>query len=805
MPDIHEKRPTGAAELAAGATVRGAWSGAGRAPRFHLVRYFALTGLAAFLIVAAALSYFERQEGKFFARVQQDQLQFFRQVQENFARQQDEAAGGALLRMREADSVNLTRLFANTLWRKDFAPFVAKAQRIAIDHCRAIPDVKDAGGKPVQPDEKKACFAGIGKQIMAFPEFLALNTKVFDTMKRSTVFKIKVFDPRGITVYSSEHAQIGEDKSTNAGWQSAMGGKPASELSHRDQFSAFEQVVENRDLISSYLPVFGPQSEAIVGVFEIYSDVTPLLDQIKSASHQIRKLGAEHQESAERAAATNQSKVDKNSNLLLAIVIGLLALLYCSLFLIVRNGQRIIDKHAMEHKEVEEAQREAAEQLHSFVEQSIAGIYIMQDGKFAYVNPRFAEILGYGSADELIGRDTMNLDAEKDSAIVAENIRRRLEGEVQSGSYSFTHLRKDGTTVEVGVHGTRSSYRGRPAIMGLMQDITERKLAEEALRESEQRFRAMIEQSISGFYLIQDGKFAYVNSRFAEIFGYASPAEIVGRNPSELVAARDRAVVAENIRRRIAGDVKSLNYSFTGLRKNGTEVEVGVHGSLAIYEGHPAIIGLLQDISDRKRAEEEARRYVAGLEQAMQSTINVVATIGELRDPYTHGHERRVGEIAAAIATEMGLKNNQVNGIRIAGYMHDVGKIAVPAEILAKPAKLTKAEFDLVKDHAQQSYDILKTVPFPWPVAEAAWQHHERMDGSGYPRGLKGEEIIIEARILAVADTVEAMSSHRPYRPGLGIDKALAEIERNRGKLYCPQVVDACLRLFREKGFKLPA
>jgi len=189
----------------------------------------------------------------------------------------------------------------------------------------------------------------------------------------------------------------------------------------------------------------------------------------------------------------------------------------------------------------------------------------------------------------------------------------------------------------------------------------------------------------------------------------------------------------------------------------------------------------------------------------MQSTINVVATIGELRDPYTHGHERRVGEIAAAIATEMGLQDNQVEGIRVAGYLHDVGKIAVPAEILAKPTKLTKAEFNLVKDHAQQSYDILKTVPFPWPVAEAAWEHHERFDGSGYPRGLKGEEILPEARILAVADTIEAMASHRPYRPGLGIDRALAEIEKNRGKLYCPRVVDACLRLFREKGYRLSA
>ena len=188
----------------------------------------------------------------------------------------------------------------------------------------------------------------------------------------------------------------------------------------------------------------------------------------------------------------------------------------------------------------------------------------------------------------------------------------------------------------------------------------------------------------------------------------------------------------------------------------------------------------------------------------MHSTIEVVSTIGELRDPYTHGHEHRVGDIAVAIATEMGLPEDRIEGICVAGYLHDVGKIAVPAEILSKPSKLSKVEFDLVKQHAQQSYEILKNVEFPWPVAEAAWQHHERLDGSGYPRGLKGDAIILEARILAVADTLEAMASHRPYRPGLGIDKALAEIERGRGTAYDPLVVDACLRLFSEKNFKLP-
>ena len=326
----------------------------------------------------------------------------------------------------------------------------------------------------------------------------------------------------------------------------------------------------------------------------------------------------------------------------------------------------------------------------------------------------------------------------------------------------------------------------------------------EHLEESERRFRTLVEQSVSGFYLIQDGKFTYVNARFTEIFGYTSPDEIVGKSPLDLTAEKDRTKVAENLRRLLSGEVKSISYSCAGVRKDGSEIELGAHGTYIINEGRPAVIGLLQDITERKRNEDEIQRYVTRLEQAMRGTVGVISAIGEARDPYTHGHERRVGEIAAAIGTEMGLDANRVEGIRIAGNMHDVGKIAVPAEILSKPGKLNKPEYELVKSHAERGYEILRGFEFTWPVAEIAWQHHERLDGSGYPRGLKGDEILLEARVLAVADTVEAMSSHRPYRPGLGINQALAEISKGAGTLYDRQVVDACRRLFIDKGYQLP-
>ncbi|MBI4808122.1 MAG: PAS domain S-box protein [Nitrosomonadales bacterium] len=333
----------------------------------------------------------------------------------------------------------------------------------------------------------------------------------------------------------------------------------------------------------------------------------------------------------------------------------------------------------------------------------------------------------------------------------------------------------------------------------------ERKRSVQELTESEQRFRSVVEQSLAGIYIIQDGYLVYVNPRFAEMFGYDSPNELIGVEPTSLVSEQDRGIVAENIRSRLEEEAQSFSHGFiTAVRKDGSLFDVGVHGARATHAGRPAIIGMMQDVSEKKRAEEQIQRYVTQLENSFMHTIEVATTLVEMRDPYTAGHEKRVALIAVAIGTELGLEAQRIEGLRIGGYIHDIGKIIIPAEILSKPGRLSVAEYDLIKGHPQAGYDILKNVDFPWPVADIAHQHHERMDGSGYPRGLKGDEILLEARITAVADVVEAMSSHRPYRPGIGLDQALAEIELGSGTHYDPVVAAACLRLFREKAYKLP-
>jgi response regulator RpfG family c-di-GMP phosphodiesterase len=203
-----------------------------------------------------------------------------------------------------------------------------------------------------------------------------------------------------------------------------------------------------------------------------------------------------------------------------------------------------------------------------------------------------------------------------------------------------------------------------------------------------------------------------------------------------------------------------------------------------------------------KLAEQKLQQSYKKLRKTMEDTIYTIGKIAETRDPYTSGHQKNVSQIATFIAQEMKLPQDRIEGIRITSLVHDIGKISLPAEILNKPTKLSEIEYSLIKDHSQVGYDVLKSIEFPWPVAQIVLQHHERLNGSGYPQGLEGEDILLEAKIIGVVDVVEAMSSHRPYRPALGIDKALEEISKNKGILYDPEVVDACLKLFKKKEFK---
>jgi len=213
------------------------------------------------------------------------------------------------------------------------------------------------------------------------------------------------------------------------------------------------------------------------------------------------------------------------------------------------------------------------------------------------------------------------------------------------------------------------------------------------------------------------------------------------------------------------------------------------------------VINYLRDITYRLQIEEEREDGLKKVQKTLDGTVTALASLSEKRDPYTAGHQQRVSQLACAIAHEIKLHQSVIDGLQVIGCLHDIGKLSVPAEILCKPSKLSEYEFDIVKAHPQNAFDILKDIEFPWPVAKAIFQHHERLNGSGYPLGSSGNDIILEARILAVADVTEAIASHRPYRPALGLEKALEEISRNSGFLYDQNIVEACLTLFKERFF----
>lgn len=328
-----------------------------------------------------------------------------------------------------------------------------------------------------------------------------------------------------------------------------------------------------------------------------------------------------------------------------------------------------------------------------------------------------------------------------------------------------------------------------------------------ALRESEARFRRLAENSQDLIYRIRlkpEPGFEYVSPAATRIVGYTPEEHYADPQLGmKLVHPEDRPKL-EALRQGEGFFYKPLEFRW--VHKDGRIVWTE-QINIPVYDEKGelvAIEGIARDITERKRAEEERLRWAQTLEGLLYQLVDAFSSATELRDPYTAGHQRRVASLAYAIAEELGLPEDRKKGLYLAALLHDVGKaLSVPTDILNKPGKLTDLEMAIIREHPKASYELLKRVNFPWPVAEIVYQHHERLDGSGYPRGLKGEEILLEARILAVADVVEAMSSHRPYRPAHPLEKALAEIRENAGKLYDPDVVEACLRVF-QKGFQFP-
>jgi PAS domain S-box-containing protein/putative nucleotidyltransferase with HDIG domain len=331
--------------------------------------------------------------------------------------------------------------------------------------------------------------------------------------------------------------------------------------------------------------------------------------------------------------------------------------------------------------------------------------------------------------------------------------------------------------------------------MNLRQERDDLKRAEEQLRTVVDNARDIV------FQLSPKGVIEYVSPKVKELYGY-DPENLIGKLFESTTPLSELPKAIKALNKVLSGET-IIDLEIGQLNNSGSIVIVEINGAPIIRDDKViAVQGVMRDITERKRAEEAARNSAKKLIKAMEDTMQAMAMIVEMRDPYTAGHQRRVTQLACTIAEEMGLSPDQVTGLRLAGLIHDIGKVRVPAEILTNPNVLSEAEMTIIRMHPSLGYDLLKTLDLPWPVADIINQHHERMNGSGYPLGLVGKDIIPEARILAVADVVEAIASHRPYRPALGIDKALEEISKQKNILYDDEVVDSCIKIFIERGFK---
>lgn len=510
-----------------------------------------------------------------------------------------------------------------------------------------------------------------------------------------------------------------------------------------------------------------------------------------------------------------------------------------------KTKEQLLDELAALRKWIAElkssgAEPEPAQEMpRALMEDLPQGVVIIQDSRIVFTNTAFSEISGY-SLDELMSLSAENIKAmihPDDQQYFWERLQEHLQGKPTSPNHEYRGIRKDGSECWLEMFAKHIEYGGKPAVLGAVVDISQRRRARGIQRalyrianaahttEDLKDLLRTIHQDLSAVVNTQNFYIALYD-RESETFSlpyYTDEREQLetfpaGKTLTAYVLKNEKALLAtsEEIERLIrSGEVEAIGT----LAKVwlGIPIKIGEEiGAVLVVQSYSderaydeKDLEILEFVSGQiglsiqhKQAQEEIKQSFQRSLKILQATVDALASSVEMRDPYTVGHQRRVTQLACAIAEELGLAGEETEGLHMAGLVHDIGKVTVPADILVKPGQLTLKEFDMIKTHPQVGYDILKTIEFPWPVAEMVLQHHERMDGSGYPNGLVGEETLLAARILAVADVVEGMVSHRSYRQAPGLKKALDEISQHKGARYDPQVVDVCLKLFREKRFK---
>ena len=472
------------------------------------------------------------------------------------------------------------------------------------------------------------------------------------------------------------------------------------------------------------------------------------------------------------------------------------------------TGFKGIIRDITERKKAEESLKQSEEKYRTILENIEDGYYEVDlDGNFTFFNDSMCRIAGC-TKEELVGINYGEFLDKENSKKLFQVFNKVYKTGDPIERFDWMIIRKDGTKryIEASVSLIKDSSDKSTGFRGIIRDITERKKIEE-------QYRLLADNITEHVWLreINTLKVIYISPSVEKMYGY--PVDEIRNLPlKKLLTEESFQKMIDSFITEMPKALATLppsvhKYSFETQAHHKDGHLLWMDHTLSFIRDENGILAFLlgetRDVTKRKLAEEKLQQTLESLKRAVGTTIQVLVSALEARDPYTAGHQSRSADLARAIATEMGLPQDKIEGIQMASIIHDIGKLAVPTEILTKPTKLTDIEFSLIKEHSQSGYEMLKDVESPWPLAQIVHQHHERMDGSGYPKNLKGDEILLEARILAVADVVEAMASHRPYRPALGIKVALEEIEKNKGVFYDDDVADVCLRLFRVKGFQL--
>jgi PAS domain S-box-containing protein len=480
---------------------------------------------------------------------------------------------------------------------------------------------------------------------------------------------------------------------------------------------------------------------------------------------------------------------------------------------VVYRGKRAILGNSTDitaQKYLNESFKASEDKYRSLVENINDVLFTLDARKtITYISPVVERITQY-KVDELLGQPFTRYILPDDLPGLLGSYKRLLSGQVEP--WEFRLKDRDGKIIYLR-SSSRPIYRqGRIiGVSGLITDVTEHKRDEEELLRSKDLLQNVIDAT-PDWMCVKDFEHNYllVNKSFAQA-QHLSPQDMIGRPDTNFFAEE---LCLGNPQKGIAGFHHDDEQAFEGrLVQNPGNVVTWADSSQHIYDTYNiplrdksgnvyAALVYSRDSTERQKAEEEREASISALQRTLRALVDTMVKVVEMRDPYTAEHQQRVADLAGAIAREMKMDDLRIEHLVMAAKIHDIGKMYVPSDILSKPGKLTNTELDLIKTHTLGSYSILRDIEFSRPIALMVLQHHERLDGSGYPQGSTGKEMLTESKILAVADVVEAMTSHRPYRAALGIEKALNEISKNKGKLYDPEVVDVCMMLFKEKGFK---